>query len=99
MCPGQAEAPIWGELINRLLCVGVDLFASIHSRLLFEYCKLSVFMIYGGYSVLGQAYNGALNCPFLAVQDSSIGDLVTHSVSQTPFDFRALQSCGRQCDF
>ena len=65
MCPGQAEAPIWGELINRLRCVGVDLFASIHSRLLFEYCKLSVFMIYGGYSVLGQAYNGALNCPFL----------------------------------
>ena len=23
MCPGQAEAPIWGELINRLRCVGV----------------------------------------------------------------------------
>ena len=29
---------------------------------------------------------------FLAVQDSSIGDLVTHSVSDTPFDFRALKS-------
>ena len=67
MCPGQAEAPIWGELINRLRCVGVDLFASIHSRLPFEYCKLSVFMIYGGDSVLGQAYNGALNCPFFFI--------------------------------
>ena len=39
---------------------------------------------------------------FLAVQDSSIGDLVTHSVSeavsQVTFDFcdfRALQSCCR----
>ena len=29
---------------------------------------------------------------FLAVQDSSIGDLVTQSVSETPFDFRAEQS-------
>ena len=29
---------------------------------------------------------------------SSIGEPVTHSVSDTSFDFRALQSCGRQCD-
>ena len=35
---------------------------------------------------------------FLAVQDSSIDDFVTYSLSDTPFDFRALQSCGRQCD-
>ena len=34
---------------------------------------------------------------FLAAQDSSIGDIVSQSLRQT-FDFRALQSCGRQCD-
>ena len=28
-----------------------------------------------------------LIAPFLAVQNSSIGDLVTHSLSDTPFDF------------
>ena len=27
---------------------------------------------------------------FLAVQDSSIGDLVSESLSDTPFDFRAV---------
>ena len=35
---------------------------------------------------------------FLAVQDSSIVDLVTHSVNDTSFDssvFRAVQSCCR----
>ena len=39
-------------------------------------------------------------CIFLAVQDSSIGDPVTHSVTQT-FDFSvfgALQSCGHYSD-
>ena len=35
---------------------------------------------------------------FLAVQDSSIGDIVSQSLTQKTFDFsvsRALQSCGR----
>ena len=35
---------------------------------------------------------GEFCASFLAVQDSSIGDLVTESVSESCFDFRAEQS-------
>ena len=43
-------------------------------------------------SVCGELEEEIVAHLFLAVQDSSIGDLVTQSVSETPFDFRAEQS-------